>query len=98
MQVAHGGGSLRQLGGPDARGHDRLAASWERQLGPGCFRKGVCPGQVLGVSSGVTPTSTSPVLGAVRDEGEGRAGGRVEGEEEEELFPGRKASCRKDRE
>lgn len=42
----------------------------------------------------------NPVLGAVRDgvERRGEGDGGEEGEEEEELFPGRKASCRKDRE
>lgn len=82
--------------GPGLRGHNGLAASRESHSGPRHPRKGICPHQDLGVSSGGdTPTSTSLVFGAVRDDGgggmRGGRGGGKRGGGEEALLPGRKA-------
>lgn len=80
--------------GPGLSGHNGLAASWESRSGPRHPRKGICPHQDLGVSSGGdTPTSTSLVFGAMRDDGgENQQGGQKRGGREEALLPGRKAS------
>lgn len=93
-------GFLATALGPGLRVHNGLAASRENHSGPRRPRKGSCPGQDLGVSSGGdTPTSTSPVIGVVRDDGGGGRRGGQEGQKGggggEALLPGRKASCGK---